>query len=42
MITIRKDLRLEAEQMLGDDLDGLISTLQNIDIYAEIDEAAGA
>lgn len=42
LITIRKDLRLEAEQMLGDDLDGLISTLQNIDIYAEIDEAAGA
>ena len=30
----RRELRLEAEQLLGDDLDGLISTLSSVDMYA--------
>lgn len=34
-VKARKDLRLEAEAMLGDDLDGLISTLSGIDRYVE-------
>jgi hypothetical protein len=42
LIDLRKDLRHEAESMLGDDLDGLISALQNIDIYAKMDEAQSA
>lgn len=31
----RKELRIEAEALLGDDLDGLISTLTSVDQYAE-------
>ena len=31
----RKDLRLEAEALMGDDLDGLISTLTTVDRFAE-------
>jgi len=30
---IRRELRLEAEQILGDDLDGLISTLSSVDNF---------
>ena len=33
-VTRRKELRLEAEELLGEDLDGLISTLSSIDMYA--------
>jgi len=33
-VQLRIDLRMEAEAMLGRDLDGLISTLQTIDMYA--------
>lgn len=42
LIEIRKQLRLEAEELLGDDLDGLISTLSGIDIYAEMDPELNA
>lgn len=35
-VKLRKELRLEAEQLMGDDLDGLISTLTTIDHFAEI------
>lgn len=34
-VQLRKELRLEAESLLGDDLDGLISTLNTVDRYAE-------
>lgn len=34
-IAVRKSLRLEAESLLGGDLDGLISTLTSVDRYAE-------
>jgi len=36
LIGTRQDLRLEAEATLGDDLDGLISTLTSVDMYAEM------
>jgi hypothetical protein len=36
-VDLRKDLRREAESMLGSDLDGLISTLSGIDIYASME-----
>lgn len=35
-IATRKQLRIEAEQLLGDDLDGLISTLGTVDLFAEV------
>ena len=35
-VDLRKTLRLEAEEMLGDDLDGLISTLRSVDLYARM------
>ena len=34
-VALRKKLRLEAEELMGDDLDGLISTLTSIDRFAE-------
>lgn len=34
-VSARKAIRLEAEDMLGDDLDGLISALSGIDRYTE-------
>jgi len=33
-VKIRKDLRTEAEELLGSDLDGIISALSSIDMYA--------
>ena len=35
-VMTRKQLRLEAEALLGDDLDGLISTMTSIDRFAEV------
>jgi len=35
-VATRKHLRLEAESLLGRDLDGLISTLNTVDQYAEM------
>jgi len=35
-VATRKSLRLEAEELMGDDLDGLISTLRSIDLFAEV------
>ena len=35
-VATRKHLRLEAESLLGGDLDGLISTLNTVDQYAEM------
>lgn len=35
-VALRKELRLEAEELLGGDLDGLISTLTTIDMFAEL------
>lgn len=37
-IEIRKGIRLEAEELLGSDLDGLISTLSSIDIYSRMED----
>ncbi len=34
LVNVRKELRTEAEWLLGKDLDGLISTLSSIDAYA--------
>lgn len=36
LVKVRKQLRLEAEELLGDDLDGLISTLTSVDRFAEV------
>lgn len=33
-VEARKNLRLEAEELLGNDLDGLISTLKSVDRFA--------
>lgn len=32
-VATRKRLRLEAEELLGDDLDGIISTLTTVDLF---------
>ena len=34
-VETRRALRLEAEQILGDDLDGLISALSSVDMFVE-------
>ena len=34
-VELRKGLRLAAEDLMGDDVDGLISTLEDIDRFAE-------
>lgn len=36
LVGLRKELRLEAESLMGDDLDGTISTLSGIDRYAQM------
>lgn len=36
-VETRRTLRLEAEEVLGDDLDGLISTLSSVDMYARME-----
>lgn len=35
-VVARKELRLVAEELLGDDVDGLISTLEDVDNYLDM------
>jgi len=35
-VAVRKNLRLELEEMLGDDLDGIISEMETVDRFAEV------
>ena len=35
-VSLRKQLRLELEELLGDDLDGIITQMTSIDTFAEL------
>ena len=35
-VELRKNLRLELEELLGDDLDGIISQMTSVDMFAEL------
>ncbi len=35
-VDLRKRLRLELEELLGDDLDGIISQMTSVDMFAEL------